>query len=455
MFVTTLVVGAVITASGGSVKASGMFVRDIAFNLVGSTALFFMCLSERATLYEAAGFFTMYLVYVVAVTQGHRLPPLIRADRAAWYAIRENERAQVQVSENAPLLPGQNSSGIVDDADIEAPGTSTAASPLDERSLSLTNAMVAVRGGGASSGQQQPDTSYWRAMCRRMAVATDWPELSRWGRASFCFEAIVHLLRGLTIPVIPDDDALSGEKWNNAFQRVRAVCTMPGFITWMTLYVQRRMSDVEDSGPTFTYVYGLPLPLLVLVVSLPCGVVVYQLTRSGMPRWLRQAFVLPAFISSIAWFDVGADELVEVLRASGHILNIPIAVLGVSILAWGNSISDLLANRAIALQGHAKMAISGCYGEPNFNRFFGVGLAYALITAPVFPKPYTKGIFIDPALLVCFGFQTLALLVTLAAGMLDQFRIRSWLGRVLIGIYSVFMVVVVLTILYVPADWRL
>ena len=57
----------------------------------------------------------------------------------------------------------------------------------------------------------------------------------------------------------------------------------------------------------------------------------------GMPRWLRQAFVLPvrvtassvvlkyqahslivrgcvelqAFISSIAWFDVGADELVR------------------------------------------------------------------------------------------------------------------------------------------------
>ena len=34
---------------------------------------------------------------------------------------------------------------------------------------------------------------------------------------------------------------------------------------------------------------------------------------------------------------------------------------------------------------------------------------------------------------VCFAFQTLALLVTLAAGMLDGFRIRAWLGWVLIG----------------------
>ena len=37
---------------------------------------------------------------------------------------------------------------------------------------------------------------------------------------------------------------------------------------------------------------------------------------------------------------------------------------------------------------------------------------------------------------VCFGFQTLALLVTLAVGMLDGYRIRAWLGWVLIGAAS-------------------
>jgi len=37
-----------------------------------------------------------------------------------------------------------------------------------------------------------------------------------------------------------------------------------------------------------------------------------------------------------------------------------------------------------------------------------VGLAYVIITLPTFPEPYTDGIFIDPALAVCFGFQTLA-----------------------------------------------
>ena len=191
----------------------------------------------------------------------------------------------------------------------------------------------------------------------------------------------------------------------------------------------------------------------------------------------------------VLWHAVSPIHLMILLRVSSA---------GVTVLAWGNSVSDLLACRAIAREGHAKMAISvripfsnlsqhhthqrfthsscrawlsqGCYGEPIFNRFFGVALSYAIITLPTFPEPYTDGIFIDPSLAVstpcllammrlqamhtqccseaqtslcahppsfrrqvCFAFQTLALLVTLAAGMLDSYRIRAWLGWVLIG----------------------
>jgi hypothetical protein len=34
-----------------------------------------------------------------------------------------------------------------------------------------------------------------------------------------------------------------------------------------------------------------------------------------MPRWLRNAYVLPAFVASVAWFDIFADEVVEVAPA--------------------------------------------------------------------------------------------------------------------------------------------
>ena len=390
-------------------------------------------------------------MHSLAVTQGHRVPPMLRADRAAWYARRE--LAAADGSEKAPLLSDPEADALGPELAVDGEGdTPILDAPGAERERSTS--VQAVEGA--------PDQQQGRGRCgslqRRLVAATEWDELSRIERASFCFESIVHVLRGLTIPVIPEDDELSGPKWDTAFQRLRAVCAVPGCAAWMALYVERRVSDVDNEGGgglSYIFVYGLPVSVFVLLVNLPWCPIVYHLTRDGMPRWLRQAFVIPAFVSSIAWFDVGADELVEVLRTFAHILNLPIAVLGVTVLAWGNSISDLLANRAIAREGHAKMAISGCYGEPIFNRFFGVGLAYAVITLPTYPNPYTDGIFIDAALVACFGFQTLALLVTLAAGMLDQFRIRAWLGWVLILIYSTFMVVVVLVILYLPADWRL
>ena len=332
MFVTTVVVGAVITASGGSVKAAGMFVRDIMFNLIGSTMLFFLCLSERATLYEAGILFGMYIVYVVAVTQGHRFPPMLRADREAWYTKKEEEAASV--SEKAPLLSDKG----IDNLRQSLSGNSEGLDRARRASIQDggASAVPSSKAGKEDDVREEPtDEGCCSSFQRRLVIASDWDDLDGLERASFCFEAIMHFFRGLTIPVIPDDDELTGEKWNTAFQRLRAVCAIPGFFAWMTLYVERRIQDVESesdssdsSGPEFIFVGGMPISVFMLVITLPwCGVV-WVLTENGMPRWLRQAFVLPAFISSIAWFDVGADELVEVLRAFGYILDLPIAVLG-------------------------------------------------------------------------------------------------------------------------------
>ena len=83
-------------------------------------------------------------------------------------------------------------------------------------------------------------------------------------------------------------------------------------------------------------------------------------------------------------------------------------------------------------------------------------VAYIIITLPTFPAPNTSSsIYIDVPLLCAFGFQTLALVVTLVAAILGNFQVKTWLGVLLIVVYAVFIVVTVLAIEFGPADWRL
>merc|ERR1711865_422826 len=98
----------------------------------------------------------------------------------------------------------------------------------------------------------------------------------------------------------------------------------------------------------------LPLPLTCFVATMPIGVAVWCLTRNGMPAWLRNLYVLPSFCAAVLWFDLYACELVECLRTFGFIFDIPISLLGVTVLAWGNSIGDFFADRAVARDGYVK-----------------------------------------------------------------------------------------------------
>ena len=44
-----------------------------------------------------------------------------------------------------------------------------------------------------------------------------------------------------------------------------------------------------------------------------------------------------------------------------------VQVLGMTVLAWGNSIGDFSTNMAMAKKGLANMALTACYAGPVFN----------------------------------------------------------------------------------------
>jgi Ca2+/Na+ antiporter len=268
-------------------------------------------------------------------------------------------------------------------------------------------------------------------------MGSAWAEKSWDGKALYAFESLFHLLRSLTTPITPPVECLKGNKWNQGFERCTASLNPMCFSAFMAFWLMRRVygdSYAERMAPwQFPSVGPLPLPVACFVLTTPLGVGVWFLTKSQMPGWLRSAYVVPGFCSAVIWFDIFACELVACLQTFGFIFDIPTSLLGVTILAWGNSIGDFFADRAVARDGYVKMAISGCYGEPNFPRLIGLGLAFLFVTIASSPEPYTQGVQIDAVTVLGFFMQWVVLFTVGVLAVWDNFRLRKQvLGPVLL-----------------------
>lgn len=65
--------------------------------------------------------------------------------------------------------------------------------------------------------------------------------------------------------------------------------------------------------------------------------------------------------------------LVDLIQVLGLVIGLDPAFLGITILASGLSIADLKVNSAVAKQGLARMALTGCFAGPMFNLLIGLG----------------------------------------------------------------------------------
>lgn len=145
-------------------------------------------------------------------------------------------------------------------------------------------------------------------------------------------------------------------------------------------------------------------------------------------RYWLSFFVSILFIAGLSWV------LVESAVIAAEILRIPAVIIGLTILAAGTSIPDLISSVIVAKQKRGGMAISNALGSNIFDILIGLGLPWAIFTiggkvVPVVTENLNNSIILLFATVI-------AVLTFLIA---KKWRIGRFAGISLITIYLLYL----------------
>ncbi len=144
---------------------------------------------------------------------------------------------------------------------------------------------------------------------------------------------------------------------------------------------------------------------------------------------------LTTFLLSIAAIAVLSFVMVESAIGLAEILHIHPAIIGLTVLAAGTSVSDLISSMIVAKQGRGDMAVSNAVGSNIFDILIGLGLPWILV---ILIRGENVGVANENLLSSVF------LLFATVLAVFFLLLVRNWTigkraGLFLIGIYVIYL----------------
>ncbi|KAL9980632.1 hypothetical protein ACROYT_G009241 [Oculina patagonica] len=389
MFVTTVVVSAISFVSTITLTTRP-FTRDVLFSLGAVSLTFITLYEENITLGESIGFIVLYVAYVLVVIFGHYIYQRwkrnsgrveIKAEspesesngdflesggRAGTRGSNESVNAVTVNAEtndiNRENTIAHHSHHTLSDALIASENTLLAAA--------IHSAPIPAREEFTCSDEDLPllggkrKVRAWRKFLQGLEPIDreDWCNSNFFWKFFMIVKAPAVFCLNLTVPVV--DYGKENHNWNKWLNVLHCI-TMPVFGVMAT-----------QAGERF------PAWALALLIcgGIALAVIVAMTTRSDKQPCGHFLFAYVAFVVSVIWIYATANEIVNLLQTFGIAFGLSDAILGLTFLAWGNSIGDLVSSIAMARQGFSRMAVSACIGFPLLNMLLGIGISCTVAT---------------------------------------------------------------------------
>jgi len=154
-----------------------------------------------------------------------------------------------------------------------------------------------------------------------------------------------------------------------------------------------------------------------------------KLIKRAMFGWLPKISFKDALLLVVGalLLLLGANYLVESVTRLSYILNIGVSVIGISAVAIGTSLPELLVSVRSAMKGKPEIAVGNILGSNIFNTFVVIGLPGIFHALPVEGLTLTLGL---PAVVI-------ATLIFVISG--TSKTIYMWEGAGYLSLYVIFM----------------
>uniref|UniRef100_A0A1A9WBV5 Sodium/calcium exchanger membrane region domain-containing protein n=1 Tax=Glossina brevipalpis TaxID=37001 RepID=A0A1A9WBV5_9MUSC len=218
---------------------------------------------------------------------------------------------------------------------------------------------------------------------------SDWLESGRFGKAIMLMKAPVLVFLKAFIPVV--DYEVEGNGWSKLLNCIQLVL-LPLLLIYAMSTNKKLFENTFLIRIIFILIFSAESGTLISLIlygvtaltTIPLAICVFKRTTvNEVPKHHR---FLAAYAGVGAMFMIYhcAGEIVSILGVLGITTHRSSSFLGCTLLAWGNSVGDLVANISLSRNGYEKMGFAACFGGPLFTSLFGIGIAmmYSAGTSP-------------------------------------------------------------------------